>query len=217
MAWNYGSWLGLSCCLDKLSGTEIGSFYKEYGPDRFIVNSEWGFSGGGNRSVPKVVVDLKASNAPVADIRKMVFDIVAEPIELNKAASDESGKEKMVLEALEDVHLTPLPEIMYRFPHELSGGQRQRVGVARAIVLHPKFIVADEPVSMLDVSIRAEILNLMLDLVDKFNVSFMYITHDIALARHMCDRMAVMYLGKIAEMGPTEKIVYEPCIPTQTP
>jgi oligopeptide/dipeptide ABC transporter ATP-binding protein len=87
------------------------------------------------------------------------------------------------------------------------------VAVARAFILDPEFIVADEPVSMLDVSIRAEILNLMLDLVEKFNVSFLYITHDIALARHMCDRMAVMYLGKIVEMGPTEKIVYEPLHP----
>jgi len=73
MAWDYGSWLGLSCCLDKLSGPEIVSFYREYGPDRFIVNSEWGFSGGGNRSVPKVVVDLKAAKAPLEDIQKMVF------------------------------------------------------------------------------------------------------------------------------------------------
>lgn len=74
MAWNYGSWIGLSCCLDKLSGPEIVEFYKKYGPDRFIVNSEWGFSGGGNRSVPKVVVDMKAANAPLGDIKKMVFD-----------------------------------------------------------------------------------------------------------------------------------------------
>jgi predicted metal-dependent TIM-barrel fold hydrolase len=73
MAWDYGSWLGLSCCLDKLSGPEIVSFYREHGPDRFIVNSEWGFSGGGNRSVPKVVVDMKAANAPLEDIKKMVF------------------------------------------------------------------------------------------------------------------------------------------------
>ena len=74
MAWEYGSWLGLSCCLDKLSGPEVVGFYKEYGPDRLIVNSEWGFSGGGNRSVPKVVVDMKAANAPLGDIKKMVFD-----------------------------------------------------------------------------------------------------------------------------------------------
>lgn len=138
--------------------------------------------------------------------RRIVFDIVAEPIELNKAASDESEKEKMVLGALEDVHLTPLPEIMYRFPHELSGGQRQRVGVARAIVLHPKFIVADEPVSMLDVSIRTETLNLMLELRDKLGLTYVFITHDLAVSKYICDRIAVMYLGKIVEIGPSSLI-----------
>jgi peptide/nickel transport system ATP-binding protein len=145
--------------------------------------------------------------------RKMVFDIVAEPIELNKAASDESEKEKMVLEALEDVHLTPLPEIMYRFPHELSGGQRQRVGVARAIVLHPKFIVADEPVSMLDVSIRTETLNLMLELREKLGLTYVFITHDLAVSKYICDRIAVMYLGKIVEMGPSASLIEEPLHP----
>lgn len=145
--------------------------------------------------------------------RKILFDIVAEPIELNKAASDEDEKEKMVLEALEDVHLTPLPEIMYRFPHELSGGQRQRVGVARAIVLHPKFIVADEPVSMLDVSIRTETLNLMLELRKKLGLTYVFITHDLAVSKYICDRIAVMYLGKIVEMGPAESLIDEPIHP----
>jgi uncharacterized protein len=74
VAWDYGSWLGMSCCLDKLSGPEVVEMYREYGPDRFIVNSEWGYSGGGNRSVPKAVVDMKAANAPLEDIKKMVFD-----------------------------------------------------------------------------------------------------------------------------------------------
>jgi oligopeptide/dipeptide ABC transporter ATP-binding protein len=87
------------------------------------------------------------------------------------------------------------------------------VAVARALILDPKFIVADEPVSMLDVSIRAEVLKLMLDLVKDFSISLLYITHDLALARHMCDRLAIMYLGKIMEMAPTEKIVYEPLHP----
>jgi len=145
--------------------------------------------------------------------RKMVFDVVAEPIELNKAASDESEKEKMVLQALESVHLTPLPEIMYRFPHELSGGQRQRVGVARAVVLRPKFIVADEPVSMLDVSIRTEMLNLMLELRDKLGLTYVFITHDLAVSKYMCDRIAVMYVGKTVEMGATEPLIDDPIHP----
>ena len=115
--------------------------------------------------------------------------------------------------ALSDVEMVPPDEFLRRFPHELSGGQRQRVAVARAFVVNPEFVVADEPVSMLDVSIRAEILNLMLSLVQKYDASFIYITHDLALAKHICDRLAVMYLGKIVEMGPTEKVINNPLHP----
>jgi oligopeptide/dipeptide ABC transporter ATP-binding protein len=145
--------------------------------------------------------------------RMTVSDILAEPLTVQRLDHSKAEMGEKIRKMLESVEITPPDEFLLRYPHELSGGQRQRVAVARAFILDPEFIVADEPVSMLDVSIRAEILNLMLDLVEKFNVSFMYITHDIALARHMCDRMAVMYLGKIAEMGPTEKIVYEPLHP----
>ncbi len=145
--------------------------------------------------------------------RMTVSDILAEPLTVQRLDHNKAEMNEKIRKMLEAVEITPPDEFLLRYPHELSGGQRQRVAVARAFILDPEFIVADEPVSMLDVSIRAEILNLMLDLVEKFNVSFMYITHDIALARHMCDRMAVMYLGKIVEMGPTEKIVYEPLHP----
>lgn len=144
--------------------------------------------------------------------RMSIGSIVAEPLSVQKLGSDAEIREN-VIRALEDVQLIPPEEFLYRFPHELSGGQRQRVAVARALIVDPEFLVADEPVSMLDVSIRAEILNLMLELVRKFNVSFLYITHDLALARHMCDSIAVMYLGKIMEMGSTEKVVYEPLHP----
>jgi len=145
--------------------------------------------------------------------RMTIDDILSEPLRVQKIVSSEAEIEEKVVEVLKDVELVPPKEFLYRYPHELSGGQRQRVAVARAFVLNPEFIVADEPVSMLDVSIRAEILNLMLDLVEKFDASFLYITHDLALARHMCDRIAVMYLGKIMEMGSTEKIIYEPLHP----
>lgn len=111
------------------------------------------------------------------------------------------------------MELVPPEEFLYRFPHELSGGQRQRVAVARAFILDPEFIVADEPVSMLDVSIRAEILNLMINLVQKRQASFLYVTHDLALARHICDRIAIMYLGKIVEMGPADKVISNPLHP----
>jgi len=144
--------------------------------------------------------------------RMTVNDIVSEPLRVQGLGSQSETEDK-VLRALEDVELIPPKEFQFRYPHELSGGQRQRVAVARAFVLNPEFIVADEPVSMLDVSIRAEILNLMLSLREKFGASFVYITHDLALARHLCDRIAIMYLGKIVERGKVEKIVYEPLHP----
>ncbi len=144
--------------------------------------------------------------------RMTIFDIVAEPLRI-RGGIDPNKIDKKVYETLENVQLTPPDEFTTRLPHELSGGQRQRVGVARALTLEPEFIVADEPVSMLDVSIRAEVLNLMVDLREKLQVSFLYITHDLALARHTCDRVAVMYLGKIMESGPVEKVIFEPLHP----
>jgi peptide/nickel transport system ATP-binding protein len=121
--------------------------------------------------------------------------------------------EDRVFHAMEDVQLVPPDEFLLRYPHELSGGQRQRVAVARALVLNPEFVVADEPVSMLDVSIRAEILNLLLELRDKYGVSFLYITHDLALTKHLCNNMAVMYLGEIVEKGPVDIVLKEPLHP----
>ena len=144
--------------------------------------------------------------------RMTIRDIVEEPLGVLGIGNKEE-RENKISKTLEDVELIPAQDFLYRFPHELSGGQRQRVAVARALILDPKFIVADEPVSMLDVSIRAEVLKLMLDLVKDFDISLLYITHDLALARHMCDRLAIMYLGKIMEMAPTEKIVFEPLHP----
>jgi len=145
--------------------------------------------------------------------RMTISDILSEPLRVQETMNSEAEIEARVREILETVELTPPEEFILRYPHELSGGQRQRIGIARGFILDPEFIIADEPVSMLDVSIRADILNLMLNLVEKLNVSFLYITHDLALARHMCDRIAIMYLGKIVEMGSIETIVYEPLHP----
>jgi len=145
---------------------------------------------------------------------RMTIDaIIAEPVKLLKKDVTPEEVDNTVSQMLEDVEMTPPEEFLKRYPHELSGGQRQRIAVARAFSVNPEFVVADEPVSMLDVSIRAEILNLMAALVKKYKTSFLYITHDLALARHVCDRLAIMYLGKIMEMGDTEKIVYEPLHP----
>jgi len=139
--------------------------------------------------------------------RMIVRSIVEEPLLIQGIVGKEM--EEHVYKVMNDVQLTPPEEFLFRFPHELSGGQRQRVACARALVLGPEFIVADEPVSMLDVSIRAEVLNLMVDLREKYDVSFLYITHDLALSRHICDRLAVMYLGKIMEMGKVEHVVLD--------
>jgi oligopeptide/dipeptide ABC transporter ATP-binding protein len=141
--------------------------------------------------------------------RMTVGDIVAEPLRVLDVVRNAEELEKRVKATLEDVELIPADEYFFRYPHELSGGQRQRVAVARAFALNPRFIVADEPVSMLDVSIRAEILNLMRSLVDKYKTSFLYITHDLALARHMCDNIGVMYLGKMMEVGTSQQVIFE--------
>jgi peptide/nickel transport system ATP-binding protein len=144
--------------------------------------------------------------------RMTIFNILAEPLVI-QGINDPQEIEKKVYKVLEDVQLIPPEEFVLRYPHELSGGQRQRVNTARALILEPEFIVADEPVSMLDVSIRAEVLNLMVDLRDKYNVTFLYITHDLALARHICDRVAIMYLGKIMELGNVDEVILEPLHP----
>jgi oligopeptide/dipeptide ABC transporter ATP-binding protein len=147
------------------------------------------------------------------DPRMSIKEIVAEPVRVQKVAKNEEEVEERVKEALRDVELVPPEEFMVRYPHELSGGQRQRVAVARAFILSPKFVVADEPVSMLDVSIRAEIVNLMIDLVKKKGVSVVFITHDLAVSKHVCDRVAVMYLGKIMETASSENLIDLPLHP----
>lgn len=139
-----------------------------------------------------------------------VFRIVSEPLRIQGMATDRNEVEERVIRALEDVELTPAEEYMHRFPKELSGGQRQRVAIARTLVLDPDFIVADEPVSMLDVSIRGEILKILMRLVRERGLSLLFITHDLALARHFCDRVAVMYLGQIVEYTDSNALVQTP-------
>jgi len=141
--------------------------------------------------------------------RMKVMDIVSEPLEIHNIGHD-SEREKIVLDTLREVKLEPTEEIANKYPHMLSGGQRQRVVLARALVLRPKIIIADEPVSMLDVSIRAEILELMKDIQKKNNISFIYITHDLATARYFGDRIIVLYLGKIMEFGPINQVLLKP-------
>jgi len=145
--------------------------------------------------------------------RLIIKEIVAEPLRVQRIAKGEAEVEERVKKILSEVELVPPEEYLYRYPHELSGGQRQRVAVARAFILDPSFIVADEPVSMLDVSIRAEIINLMIDLVKRHSASIIFISHDIALAKHIADRIAVMYLGKFVELAPAQELVDQPLHP----
>jgi len=144
--------------------------------------------------------------------RRTVYDAVAEPLVVQKIGST-PDREKRVVELLTLVGLTPAEAFLFRYPHELSGGQRQRVAIARALVMNPVFVVADEPTSMLDVSIRISIMQLMTDLANELGVTYLYITHDLAVARYMCNRIAVMYLGKIVEMAPTEELLANPMHP----
>jgi len=139
-----------------------------------------------------------------------VYGCIAEPVTVQKVATSSEEITDIVTKALEDVDLVPPEEFLYRFPHELSGGQRQRVAIARAFVLKPEFIVADEPVSMLDASVRSSVLDTTLDLAEKLHCGFLYITHDIALSRYICDRIAVMYLGKIVESGKVDEVIRNP-------
>ena len=139
-----------------------------------------------------------------------VYDIVAEPLIVNGLGRNRAETEARVEQALTDAGLRPPRDFLFRYPHELSGGQRQRVSIAGALVLDPEFLVADEPVSMLDVSIRTEILELLLELREKKGLTYLFITHDLSLAWVLADRIGVMYLGKIVEEGPTRELIKNP-------
>ena len=141
--------------------------------------------------------------------RMKIRDIVSEPLEIHNVGTKEERLAR-VIEALQEVKLEPAEEIINKYPHMLSGGQRQRAVLARALAIKPKVILADEPVSMLDVSIRAEMLELMHELQKKHDISFIYITHDLATARYFGQRIGILYLGKIVEIGPIDNVLLSP-------
>jgi peptide/nickel transport system ATP-binding protein len=145
--------------------------------------------------------------------RMKIMDIVMEPLTIHDKQSSKEERKQKALRALEDVRLQPAADIAQKFPYMLSGGQRQRVALARALVLKPKLIVADEPVSMLDVSVRAEMLELMNSLREKFRISYLYITHDLSTSRYIGDTIAIMYAGKIVELGPINQVLSNPLHP----
>ncbi len=142
--------------------------------------------------------------------RMTVASIIAEPLD-EHARLDRAGRRKRVMELLDAVGLNR--RFANRYPHEFSGGQRQRIGIARALALNPKFIVCDEPIAALDVSIQAQVVNLLEDLQDKLGLTYLFISHDLSMVRHLATRVAVMYLGRIAEIGPAAKVYEAPLHP----
>jgi oligopeptide transport system ATP-binding protein len=154
------------------------------------------------RQIQLVMQDPYSSLNP----RMTVADIVGEPFEIHTEVAPRGGRERKVRELLEVVGLNP--EHISRYPHQFSGGQRQRIGIARALALRPEIIICDEPVSALDVSIQAQVMNLLEGLQEEFGLSYIFIAHDLSVVRHLSDRVAVMYLGKIMEMG-TDLEIYE--------
>ncbi len=144
--------------------------------------------------------------------RRTIYDTIAEPLSV-QGIGGVLDRMDQVTDILTLVGLTPATTFLFRYPHELSGGQRQRVAIARALVIEPSFVVADEPTSMLDVSSRTGIMSLMQELVQKLEITYLYVTHDLAVARYMCDRIAVMYLGKIVELADTEELLRNPLHP----
>jgi peptide/nickel transport system ATP-binding protein len=158
------------------------------------------------REMQMVFQDPYASLNP----RKRVGSIIGDPMKIH-GVGEKGERKHRVQELLETVGLSP--EHYNRFPHEFSGGQRQRIGVARALALRPKLIVADEPVSALDVSVQAQVINLLDELQDQFRLTYIFIAHDLGVVRHVSDRIAVMYLGKIVELSPAEELYQRPIMP----
>ncbi|EZI40243.1 ABC transporter ATP-binding protein [Staphylococcus haemolyticus] len=157
-----------------------------------------------NKKIQMIFQDPYASLNP----RLKVMDIVAEGIDIHKLASSKKDRKRRVYDLLETVGLSK--EHANRYPHEFSGGQRQRIGIARALAVEPEFIIADEPISALDVSIQAQVVNLMLKLQKERGITFFFIAHDLSMVKYISDRIAVMHFGKIVELGSADEIYYHP-------
>ena len=165
----------------------------------------------GHRKVKRAIQMVWQDPYSSLDPKMRIWESVAEPLIVHKLVKSKEEARERAIEALKKVKLDE--EVADRYPHQLSGGQRQRAVIARALVVNPNVIVADEPVSMLDVSIRAEIIHMLRELHKKEGVSLIVITHDLSTTPHLCDRIGVMYLGKIVEEGPTKEVIENPLHP----
>ncbi len=155
------------------------------------------------RNVQMIFQDPYASMNP----RFKVRDVLAEPLIIHGIGESRAARQELAVKALKEVKLTPPEEFLSRYGHMLSGGQRQRIATARTLILSPSFIVADEPVSMIDLSTRAEILQMMKDVQKDLGLTYLYITHDLSTARYFTDRVAVMYLGRVVELGDVDDVI----------
>jgi len=196
------------CLLDPKTGGEVNFYNNETSTMQSIDELEGEELKKFRRNIQMIFQDPYESLNP----RWTIKDIILEPLNIHNIG-DLDEREEAVAEILQTVGLTPPENYMPRYPHELSGGQRQRVSIARTLIMKPKFVVCDEPTSMLDVSIRISIMDLMLNLAKDLEVSYLYITHDLAVARYMCNRIAVMFNGKIVEIAETEELLKNPIHP----
>ena len=194
--------------LDPKTGGEVSFYNEDTSSMESIDQLEGEELKNFRRNIQMIFQDPYESLNPRWNIK----DIILEPLNIHNIGNL-NDREEAVYEILKTVGLTPPENYMPRFPHELSGGQRQRVSIARTLIMKPKFVVCDEPTSMLDVSIRISIMDLMLNLAKDLEVSYLYITHDLAVARYMCDRIAVMFNGKIVEIAETEELLNNPIHP----
>ena len=196
------------CLLDEKTSGSVNFYNKDLNKMESIDDLDGDDLKAFRRNIQMIFQDPYESLNP----RWTIEDIILEPLNIHNIGNlDERGD--AVVEILKTVGLTPPENYLPRYPHELSGGQRQRVSIARTLIMKPKFVVCDEPTSMLDVSIRISIMDLMLNLAKDLEVSYLYITHDLAVARYMCDRIAVMFNGKIVEIAETEELLNNPIHP----
>tara|TARA_A100000164_G_scaffold348644_1_gene350981 strand:+ start:1306 stop:2259 length:954 start_codon:yes stop_codon:yes gene_type:complete len=196
------------CLLDPKTGGDVKFYNNESEDMENIDNLDDDELKKFRRNIQMIFQDPYESLNP----RWTIKDIILEPLNIHNIG-DLQDREEAVVEILKTVGLTPASNYLPRYPHELSGGQRQRVSIARTLIMKPKFVVCDEPTSMLDVSIRISIMDLMLNLAKDLEVSYLYITHDLAVARYMCNRIAVMFNGKIVEIAETEELLNNPIHP----